>query len=177
MVLAVRTDADPLTLAAALREQVHALDKEQPVANIQTLTQVVDESLAQPRLNTLLLGAFAALALLLAAMGIYGVLSYSVTQRTHEIGIRMALGADGRDVLWLMLGHGLFLTMMGVTAGLAASFGLTRLMAALLFGVRATDPATFVVVSVVLTGVALLASYLPARRAVKVDPIVALRYE
>jgi putative ABC transport system permease protein len=147
------------------------------VANIQTLTQVVDESLAQPRLNTLLLGAFAALALLLAAIGIYGVLSYSVTQRTHKIGIRMALGAGGRGILWLMVGHGLFLTMMGVIAGLAASFGLTRLMAGLLFGVRATDPATFVVVSVVLIGVALLASYLPARRAVKIDPIVALHYE
>ena len=177
MVLALRTDADPLSLTAALREQVHALDKEQSVANIQTLNQVVNESLAQPRLNTLLLGAFAALALLLAAIGIYGVLSYSVAQRTHEIGIRMALGADRRDVLRLMVGHGLFLTLMGVTAGLAAAFGLTRLMTGLLFAVRPTDPATFVAVSIVLTGVALLASYLPAREAVKVDPLVALRYE
>ena len=177
MVLALRTDADPLSLTAALREQVHALDKEQSVANIQTLNQVVNESLAQPRLNTLLLGAFAALALLLAAIGIYGVLSYSVAQRTHEIGIRMALGADRRDVLRLMVGHGLFLTLMGVTAGLAAAFGLTRLMTGLLFAVRPTDPATFVAVSIVLTAVALLASYLPAREAVKVDPLVALRYE
>jgi putative ABC transport system permease protein len=177
MVLALRTDADPLSLAAALREQVHELDKQQSLANIQTLQQVVSESLTQPRLNTLLLGAFALLALLLTATGTYSVLSYSVTQRTQEIGIRMALGADRGDVLRLMVGRGLFLTLMGMIAGLAAAFGLTRLMAGLLFGVRPTDPATFVVVSLVITGVALLASYLPARRAIKVDPMVALHYE
>ncbi|MGA7925725.1 MAG: ABC transporter permease [Candidatus Sulfotelmatobacter sp.] len=177
MVLALRTDADPLSLAAALREQVHGLDKQQSVANIQTLQQVVSESLTQPRLNTLLLGAFALLALLLTATGTYSVLSYSVTQRTQEIGIRMALGADRRDVLRLMVGRGLFLTLMGMITGLAAAFGLTRLMAGLLFGVRPTDAATFVVVSLVITGVALLASYLPARRAIKIDPMVALHYE
>jgi putative ABC transport system permease protein len=177
MVLALRTDADPLSLAAALREQVHDLDKQQSVANIQTLQQVVSESLTQPRLNTLLLGAFALLALLLTATGTYSVLSYSVTQRTQEIGIRMALGADRRDVLRLMVGRGLFLTLTGMITGLAAAFGLTRLMAGLLFGVRPTDPATFGVVSLVITGVALLASYLPARRAIKVDPMVALHYE
>ena len=177
MVLALRTDADPLSLAAVLREQVHGLDKEQSLANIQTLEQVVNESLGRPRLNTLLLAAFAVLALLLAAIGIYGVLSYSVAQRTHEIGIRMALGAERRDVLRLIVGHGLFLTLMGITAGSAAAFGLTRLMTGLLFGVRPTDPTTFVAASVLLTCVALLASYIPARRATKVDPMVALRYE
>jgi putative ABC transport system permease protein len=177
MVLALRTDADPLSLAAVLREQVHGLEKEQSLAKIQTLEQVVNESLGRPRLNTLLLAAFAVLALLLAAIGIYGVLSYSVAQRTHEIGIRMALGAERRDVLRLIVGHGLFLTLMGITAGSAAAFGLTRLMTGLLFGVRPTDPTTFVAASVLLTCVALLASYIPARRATKVDPMVALRYE
>ncbi len=177
MALVVRTSSDPLSLAAAVREQVHALDKDQSVANIETLEQVVSGSLAQPRLNTLLLAGFAGFALLLAVIGLYGVLSYSVAQRTHEIGVRMALGARPHDVFWSVLGHALSLTSAGVAGGLTAAFGLTRLMASLLFGIRPTDPATFVAVSVVLTVVALLASYIPARRATKVDPLVALRYE
>ncbi len=177
MVLALRTNTDPLSLAASLREQVHSLDKEQSVANVEPLQRVVDNSITQPRLNTMLFVGFAALALLLAAIGIYGVLSYSVAQRTREIGIRMALGADRHDVLRLMVRRGLFLTLVGVISGLTAAFSLTRLMAGLLFGVRPTDPATFAAVSVLLAGVALLASYLPARRAVKLDPMVALHYE
>ena len=177
MELALRTSSDPLSLAAAVRDEVHELDKDQSVADIQTLDQVVSASLAQPRLNTLLLAGFAALALLLAAIGIYGVISYSIAQRTREIGIRMALGAGRGDVLKLVIKHGTILALTGAAIGLVGALTLTRLMSSLLYGVQPSDPPTFLAVFVVLVGVALLASYIPARRATKVDPMVALRCE
>jgi putative ABC transport system permease protein len=177
LMLAVRTTASPQSALAAIREEVRALDPDQPLTGVATMEERLSQSLSQPRFSTLLLGLFAGVALLLAAVGIFGVMSYVVTQRTHEIGIRMALGAQRRDVLKLIVGHGMRLTLIGLAIGLAASFALTRLMSSLLFGVSATDPATFSVISVVLASVALMACYLPARRATKVDPMVALRYE
>jgi putative ABC transport system permease protein len=177
MTLVVRTSGDPTSLSAAIRSDVLSLDKEQPVSSIKTLNDLFSTSIAQQQFSMLLLGVFAAVALALAAVGIYGVLSYAVTQRTHEIGIRMALGAGRRDVLWLVVGKGMLLTVIGVAGGLLAAFGLTRLMATLLFGVTATDAATFASVASALFVVALLACYIPALRATKVDPLVALRYE
>ncbi len=173
----VRAAVNPTGLTAAIQREVGILDKDQPISQIRTMEEVVALPLAQQRFSMVLLGIFAGLALTLAAVGIFGVISYAVAQRTHEIGIRMALGAQRNDVLRLVVGQGLVLVLIGVTVGLAAGFGLTRLMSTLLFGVRPTDPATFAVVSIALTGVALLASYVPARRASKVDPMVALRYE
>jgi putative ABC transport system permease protein len=177
MYLAIRTAADPASLAGAVREKVRGIDKDQPVYEVRTMNQLVSASVAQPRLNLVLLGVFAAVALILAATGIYGVMSYSVTQRTHEIGIRMALGAGSTNVMRLVVGRGMVLAGVGVAIGLAAAFAMTRVMASLLFGVSATDPVTFVVIAIVLIVVALIASVIPARRAVRVDPIVALRYE
>ncbi len=177
MELALRTSSDPLSLAVAVRNEVHELDKDQSVADIQTLDQVVSASLAQPRLNTLLLAGFAGLALLLAAIGIYSVISYSIAQRTREIGIRMALGAQRSDVLKLVVRRGMILTLAGAAIGLVAAFILSRLMSSLLYGVQPSDPPTFFAVLVVLTGVALLATYIPARRATDVDPMAALRHE
>jgi predicted permease len=175
--LIVKTKVEPMALAATVRKAVWDVDKDQPVSNIRSMEEVLSESIARQRFSMLLLGIFAAVALVLAAVGIYGVMSYSVTQRRNEIGIRMALGAQKSDVLKLTVGHGLKLVMIGVAFGLAGAFALTRLMSSLLFGVRATDPATFIAISVILVAVALLASYIPARRATKVDPLVALRYE
>lgn len=177
LMLAVRTTIPPQNVIGSVRDVVRDLDREQPVASVATMEERLSRALSEPRFSTMLLGLFAAIALLLAAVGIFGVMSYAVTQRTHEIGIRMALGARRRDVLALVLGHGMRLTVVGLAIGLAASFALTRLMATLLFGVGATDPATFAAISVVLAVVVLLACYLPARRATKVDPMVALRYE
>jgi putative ABC transport system permease protein len=175
--LVVKTNVDPLSLAPTVRQTVWQIDRDQPVSNIRTMENVVSESVARQRFSMLLLGIFAAIALILAAVGIYGVMSYSITQRTREIGIRMALGAQRRDVLKLAVGQGLPLILIGVLIGLAVSFLLTRVMASLLFGVSATDPITFIAISLILIGVALLASYIPAVRATRVDPLVALRYE
>ncbi|MCP9495921.1 MAG: ABC transporter permease [Pyrinomonadaceae bacterium MAG19_C2-C3] len=175
--LVVRTDVEPRSLAATVRKTVWEIDKDQPVSNISTMEDVLSESIARQRFSMLLLGIFAAVALVLAAVGIYGVMSYSITQRTHEIGIRMALGAQASDVLKLAIGGGLKLVFIGVAIGLALSFVLTRLMSSLLFGVTATDPLTFVAVSLSLIVVALAACFVPARRATKVDPLIALRYE
>jgi putative ABC transport system permease protein len=177
MTLVVRSVNDPANLSAAIRSEVLKLDKEQPTNYIKTLNEYFAISIAQQRFSVVLLGIFAALALVLAAVGIYGVLSYAVTQRTHEIGIRMALGAGRRDVFRLVVGRGMLLSVIGVLGGLVGAFALTRLMASLLFGVTPTDAVTFASVAAVLLGVALLACYIPARRAMKVDPLVALRYE
>ncbi len=175
--LIVRTVSNPTGLATAIAHEVKALDKDQPVSDIRSLDQLVAEAVAQQRFAMVVLGAFASLALILAAVGIYGVMAYSVTQRTHEIGLRMALGAQPGDVLSLVVGRGLILTLVGVGAGLAGALALTRFLSSLLYEVRPTDFGTFAAVSLLLIGVALLASYIPARRATKVDPMVALRYE
>jgi putative ABC transport system permease protein len=177
MEIVVRTIGDPLTLAGAVREAVWSLDRDLPIGAIQTMEHILARTTSQRQLNMLLLGLFASVALILSAVGIYGVMAYSVTQRTHEIGIRMALGAARRDVLKLVVGQAAGLTFVGVAIGLVAAFALTRFMSSLLFGVSATDPVTFALISMLLIAVALLASYVPARRAMKVDPMIALRYE
>lgn len=177
MSLAVRTDGDPLRLAGAVRQQVRALDPNLAVSGIATMDQLLATSVAQARFSTLLLSIFAAVALLLAAVGIYGVMAYGVMQRVREIGIRMALGADAGTLKRMVLRDALRLSVAGIAIGLLAAFGLTRLMASLLFGVTPHDPVTFFGVAALLSFVALAASYIPARRATRVDPMVALRYE
>jgi putative ABC transport system permease protein len=177
MALALRTDSNPTSLIGAVRNEVWSLDKSLPVINVRTMNELVARSVAQPRFRTMLLGIFASVALMLAALGIYGVVSYSVTQRTREIGIRMALGAQTSDILKLILGHGVAVTMIGVAIGVAAASIVTRVLASFLFKVDVTDAGTFAGVSLLLMAVALLACYIPARRAMKVDPMVALRYE
>src|SRR5256714_541214 len=173
--LIVRTSVEPMSLATSIRDAIWAVDKDQPVANVDTMDHIVSEAIARQRFSMLLLGIFAALALVLAAVGIYGVMSYSVAQRIHEIGIRMALGARRTDVLKMIVNQGLKLVSIGMMLGLAAAFLLTRVLQSLLFGISATDPVTFFGISLVLLAVAILASYLPALRATKVDPIIALR--
>ncbi len=177
MYLAIRTSGDPLSYVTALRHELKALDGDLPLSRVSTLEQVRWNSIGEPRVYTLLLGLFGAVALLLAAIGIYGVMAYTVAQRTHEIGIRMALGAGRGDVLRLVVGQGMKLALVGTVGGLLGAFGLMRLMKSLLFGVSATDPLTFAGVAVLLMIVAFLACVIPARRATKVDPLVALRYE
>jgi predicted permease len=173
----LRTSGDPVTAMGAVRGAVAKNDPRDVIYGVQTMDEVIAGSLAARKLSMILLGVFAALALLLSCVGIYGVISYVVGQRTHEIGVRMALGAQRRDVLRLVLGEGAKMALVGVAAGIGAALGLTRLMANQLFGVTAPDPLTFAAVAIVLTLVALLACYLPARRAMRVDPMVALRYE
>jgi putative ABC transport system permease protein len=177
MTVIVKATGDPNSLLASAREQVKAIDVDQPIYNIRSMNDIRAESVAPERLNLTLLSIFAGIALVLAIVGIYGVMSYAVTQRTHEIGIRMAIGAQPRDVFRLILGHGMLLTLFGIGVGLLGAFGLTRLMATMLFAVKPTDPLTFVGVAMLLAVVALLACYIPGRRATKVDPVNSLRYE
>jgi putative ABC transport system permease protein len=178
LTLVVRTNnAEPKNLAAAVTHEVHAVDKDQPVSNIKPMDEIVSESVAQPRLYMLLLNVFAGVALLLAAVGLFGVIAYSVTQRTHEIGIRMALGAQQSDVLKLVVGQGMLLALLGVGIGLLAAFLTTRILQTFLYGISSVDPLTFIIGAVVLSTVAFLASLIPARRAIKVNPMIALRYE
>ncbi len=177
MYLVVRGATDPLNLASTIRHEVWALDKDLPVTRLKTMEQLLYESVAEPRFRTLLLGIFAAVALVLASVGIYGVMAYAVTQRTNEIGIRMALGAQSRDILGLVVGQGLKLALIGVALGLAGAFAVTRALSTLLYGVSTTDAATFAGLALLLVAVALLACYIPARRAAKVDPMLALRCE
>jgi putative ABC transport system permease protein len=177
MALHVRTAGLPETLAGAIRREASALDKNLPVFEIRTLAAQLDNALTPQRLAAMIISGFGLLALILASMGLYGVMAYSVAQRTQEIGIRMALGAESRDVLKLIVWHGMTLALIGVGAGLLASVALTRLMKSLLFGVSPNDPLTFTVIALLLTIVTLLACFIPARRATKVDPMVALRVE
>jgi putative ABC transport system permease protein len=177
MALVVRTNSDPVQLAPLVRGEVRAIDAEQPVYNIKTMEQVIDESVSAKRLAMLLLVFFAFGALLLAAIGIYAVMSYAVTSRAHEIGIRMALGAQPGDILRLVIRQGLVLTFIGVALGLAGALALTRAMTEILYGVKATDPVTFAGLSLLLSLVAFIACFVPARRATRVDPMIALRYE
>ena len=177
MNVAVRTSVDPKSMLAAIQSAIREVDKDQPVYQVQTIDELIGASVGTRRFALMILILFAGLALVLAVSGIYSVISYSVTQRTQEIGIRMALGARGGDVLRLVLGQFMRLTVIGVALGLVAAYVLTRLMTSLLFGVTPTDITTFVLVSIGLSLVALIACLIPARRATRVDPLVALRYE
>jgi putative ABC transport system permease protein len=176
--IVIKTDlADPLSLTAAVRNEVRKIDPDLPLTNVMTMEDRLSDAVAQPRFRTTLIALFAVVALILACVGIYGVISYSVTLRTHEIGIRMALGAQTGDVLTMVIRQAIVLAVIGIALGLSASYALTSLMSKLLFGVQPTDPATFVLTAAILSITALLASYLPARRATKIDPLEALRYE
>jgi putative ABC transport system permease protein len=177
MQVMVRTSSDPLAFVATVRNAVLAIDPNQPISDVKTLAQRVNEVAAVSRSLMLLFSAFALLALVLGAVGIYGIISYSVTQRTHEIGIRMALGARAGNVLSLIMKNGLALVLTGIVIGVGGAFALTRFLTTLLFGVTPTDSVTFVVVSFVFFVIAIIASLIPAVRATRVDPLVALRYE
>jgi predicted permease len=177
MFLVVQANNDPASLTSAVRSAIRTLDQDLPVYRVTTMERLVADSMAQRRFAVFLLGVFASLALVLAVVGLYGVMSYTVSLRTHEIGIRMALGAQAADILKMVVGHGMLLAGIGVVVGLIASYLLTRVMSSLLFGISATDPLTFIGISLLLTLVAFLACYIPARRAMKVDPMIALRYE
>jgi ABC-type antimicrobial peptide transport system permease subunit len=177
MYVSVRTAGDPTAIGAAVREQVKSLDKDQPVAQMRTFDEVRSQSVFGQRMPALLLGIFAALALAIASVGVYGVISFLVSQRSHEFGVRAALGAQKSDVFRLVIGEGARLVFLGLGIGLAAALALTRAMESLLYGVSAHDPWTFAAITAVLAGVALLACYIPARRAARVDPLVALRYQ
>jgi predicted permease len=175
--LAVRTTSDPMSLVPAIRQAIRAVDPEQAVSNIRTFDEVLDEEVVQRRLAAGLVAAFAALALLLASLGVYGVLSYFVTQHTAEIGVRLALGASRRDIFGLVLGRGMALALTGTGLGVLSALALTRFVSSLLYGIRAGDPVTFGSAAAVLTALAFVACYLPARRAVRIDPMVAMRSE
>jgi putative ABC transport system permease protein len=174
---ALKTSVDPLTLTSTVKHTMLDVDSSLPITNIRTLEQIVSLSLKQDRFNTLVLGLFAGIGLILGLIGIYGVVSYSVTQRTREIGIRLALGAGTGDVLRLIVSQGMAPAIIGVVIGVGGAIGLTRLLASFLYGVTATDTLTFVVTAALLSSVALLACLVPARRATRVDPMIALRYE
>jgi putative ABC transport system permease protein len=173
----LRTEGDPHAEISAFRSVVHDLNPDQPLVRIRTMEENISTTISQPRFRTVLLGIFAASALLLSVVGLYGLMAYSVSQRLHELGVRITLGAQKGDVLRLIVGQGLKLVLIGVAVGLAAAFALSRILATFLYGVTATDPVTFGGVSITLIAVAFVACYIPAHRATKVDPIVALRYE
>jgi ABC-type antimicrobial peptide transport system permease subunit len=173
----LRTKTSPQAIVAAVKKEIRELDPDLPLYNVRSMTQRVDESLARRRFTMLLLAVFAALALALAAVGIYGVIAYLVSQGRREIGIRIALGAMPRDILRLVLGQGSALTLAGVIVGLAGAFGFARFISSLLFGITATDALTFTAVPLLLIMIALLATYIPARRAARVDPVITLRCE
>jgi putative ABC transport system permease protein len=175
--MVLRGSVDPRGLTSAIHAAVHAVDKSQSIADLQTLEEIKSGTVASDRMQTMLLAIFAILALLLAAIGIYGVISYSVTQQTHELGIRAALGASRGSLLGMVIRRGMRLTLVGLSIGVAGALALTRLLASLLFGISPRDPITLLAVAAVLSGVALLACYIPARRAAGVDPMVALRYQ
>ncbi|MFZ3258560.1 MAG: FtsX-like permease family protein, partial [Candidatus Acidiferrales bacterium] len=177
MTVVMRTETDPLALVSSVRQIVQQMDKDEPISNIATMDQLISDSVARSRLTAVLLGVFAALAMILACIGIYGVMTYATAQRRNEIGIRMALGAQRGDILRLVLGQGVRLAILGVVIGIAGGLALTRLLQSLLFHISASDPLTFAGVAILLTLVVLAACYLPARRAMRVDPMDALRYE
>ena len=177
MTVLVRTRVAPLSIVPDVREIVSGMDKNVPVSAVSTMDRLISNSVAQSRFTTLLLGMFAGLAVFLAAIGIYGVVAYSVAQRVNEIGIRMALGAQRADVMRLVVGQGSRAALIGIAVGIAGALGLTHFLSSLLFGVGANDPATFLGVPIALVAVALLACYIPARRAMRVDPVVALRHQ
>jgi putative ABC transport system permease protein len=175
--LVIRTSGEAAALAPAVRNAVWSLDSNLPVSEVQTMDAVVARATAQPRFNLVLLATFAAVALVLAAVGIYGVMSYSVSRRTHEIGLRMALGAQPGDVLRIVVGQAMVLAIIGACVGLLGALALGRFMSSFLYGVQPSDPLTFLAMAVVLGAVALTASYIPARRATRIDPLLALRHE
>jgi putative ABC transport system permease protein len=177
MTVLLKASSDPSQVVSSARQTVAQIDPDQPIYSVRTMSDIRAESVAPERLNLTLLSIFAGIALVLAIVGIYGVMSYSVTQRTHEIGIRMAIGAQQADVFKMILGQGMKLAFIGIGVGLVGAYGLTRLMQTMLFGVEATDKMTFAGIAVLLAVVALLACYLPGRRATKVEPTVSLRYE
>jgi putative ABC transport system permease protein len=174
---AVRTKGEPLGMVPAIRAMFEKMNSQQTIYGVVTLDRIVSDSVASQRFVMILLGIFAALAVVLASIGIYGVISYAVGQRTNEIGLRVTLGAQRADVLRLVLGDGAVMALLGVSIGTAAAFGLTHLLANMLYGISARDPVTFAIVAILLSAVALAASYIPARRAMRVDPMVALRHE
>jgi predicted permease len=177
MTFAVRTSSDPLSFAASMQREIRALDPDQPVSDVRSMDQWIAKALAPARFNSMLLATFAGVALLLATIGIYGVMSYAVSQRTSEIGIRLALGAEARDILTMIVGHALRLAAIGLTIGIVLAVALSRTLTTLLYQTTGTDPTTLGSVVAVLGGVALFASYLPARRAARIMPVEALRYQ
>jgi predicted permease len=177
MYLVIRTTSDPVPMTAAIVKEIQAVDPEMPVYDVGSMDQRLYGSLARQRFSMFLLGVFALIALILAAIGVYGIMAYSVSQRTHEIGVRIALGARPDAILRLVIRQALILAALGIAIGLVGAFALTRVMSGLLFGVSATDLLTFVITSLLLGSIALMASYIPARRAAKVDPITALQHE
>jgi putative ABC transport system permease protein len=175
--LIVRTVSDPAKVVPAIRRQVNTIDRDQPLYNVRTMSEVLSNSISRPRFNTQLISILAAVGMMLTVIGIYGVVSYSVSQRFHEIGVRIALGARPRDIIFMIIGQGVKLALIGILAGLAAAFALSRLITRLLYGVSLTDPLTFIGVPVIIAAVVIAACYIPARRATKIEPMAALRHE